>query len=246
MDMIEPKEGDFFEGVLLETCREEDVGITRPRVRPVELLPQWLRVEFPRELRDENPIETRFRADVHVRQKHFSDGRPNGKLYLRAENKSICKVDQHQAGASMHAIRRGDTIHGKAYRYAVVPGQPNSTHSFDELRSALLASPADEAVSLSTTWRRQRSEMVRNYALRRSSGICEGCQKPAPFLRRNGNPYLEVHHLKSLSSGGSDYPSNVAAVCPNCHTRVTHGKDSYEYNLKVLSRVERVESELDA
>jgi hypothetical protein len=57
MKAIEPEEGDFFEGVLLETCRDDRV--TRPRVRPVEMLPQWLRVEFPRHLREDNLIGTR-------------------------------------------------------------------------------------------------------------------------------------------------------------------------------------------
>ena len=80
MDEIDPKEGDFFEGVLLETFR--DGYVSRPRVRPVDVLPGWLKVEFPRHLREENPIGTRFRADVHVRQKHHGDGTPNGPLYL--------------------------------------------------------------------------------------------------------------------------------------------------------------------
>jgi hypothetical protein len=60
IDTVEPDEGDFFEGVLLETCR--DFRVTRPRVRPMGALPQRLRVEFPRHLREEVPIGTRFRA----------------------------------------------------------------------------------------------------------------------------------------------------------------------------------------
>jgi hypothetical protein len=38
MDTVEPEEGDFFEGALLETCR--DFRVTRPRVRPVGALPR--------------------------------------------------------------------------------------------------------------------------------------------------------------------------------------------------------------
>jgi hypothetical protein len=79
MDQIIPKDGDFFEGVLLETFR--DYQVSRPRVRPVELLPQWLKVEFPRDLREANPIGTLFRADVFVRQKHYSNGVPKGPLF---------------------------------------------------------------------------------------------------------------------------------------------------------------------
>jgi hypothetical protein len=66
--------GDFYEGVLLETCRDENQSIIRPRVRPLEYFPERMRVEFPRTLREKYPIGTRFRADVTVGQKHWSNG----------------------------------------------------------------------------------------------------------------------------------------------------------------------------
>lgn len=93
--------------------------------------------------------------------------------------------------------------------------------------------------------RRERSRLMAEYALSRSSGVCEGCLTAAPFIRRNGQPYLEVHHIFELGSGGSDHPANVAAVCPNCHTRVTHGKDGKEFNSKIKARVLLLEAELD-
>ena len=52
---------------------------------------------------------------------------------------------------------------------------------------------------------------------RRSKGICDLCGKPAPFNDRNGNPYLESHHIVWLSKGGKDEIDNVVALCPNCH-----------------------------
>lgn len=33
-------------------------------------------------------------------------------------------------------------------------------------------------------------------------------------------PYLEVHHIKILSHGGSDSVENVVALCPNCHKKI--------------------------
>jgi 5-methylcytosine-specific restriction endonuclease McrA len=56
---------------------------------------------------------------------------------------------------------------------------------------------------------------------------------------------LEIHHIVSLADGGNDHPSNVAAVCPNCHTRVTHGKDGDAFNATIKLRVHGLESELD-
>lgn len=55
-------------------------------------------------------------------------------------------------------------------------------------------------------------------------GVCgnPNCRKPAPFnRRRDGKPYLEVHHRVLLSEGGEDTVENAVALCPNCH-RETH------------------------
>jgi 5-methylcytosine-specific restriction protein A len=61
-------------------------------------------------------------------------------------------------------------------------------------------------------------------ALFRSKGICDRCKKEAPFVRKkNGQPYLEVHHLKPLSQGGADDLSNVISLCPNCHRELHFG-----------------------
>ena len=76
-------EGEIHHDVMLETCL--DAGISRPRVRPVSDFPAETRVEFPRSLRSEYPLETRFRATVKVCQKHWlADGQPKGPPYLRA------------------------------------------------------------------------------------------------------------------------------------------------------------------
>ena len=39
---------------------------------------------------------------------------------------------------------------------------------------------------------------IRVYVLARANGKCEGCSAPAPFLRSDGTPYLEPHHLRRL------------------------------------------------
>ncbi len=58
----------------------------------------------------------------------------------------------------------------------------------------------------------------------RAAGICENCTKPAPFLRKkDGKPYLEVHHKIQLSDGGEDTVQNAIALCPNCHRKLHFG-----------------------
>lgn len=64
----------------------------------------------------------------------------------------------------------------------------------------------------------------------RSNGICEFCEQPAPFDRRkDGSPYLEVHHKVPLAEGGMDKLENTFALCPNCHREAHYGQDSQKY-----------------
>ncbi len=61
-------------------------------------------------------------------------------------------------------------------------------------------------------------------ALFQAKGICQGCNKAAPFNRKtDSTPYLEVHHIKPLSAGGPDSMDNVIALCPNCHRQQHYG-----------------------
>ena len=71
---------------------------------------------------------------------------------------------------------------------------------------------------------KERSLLVKTYALLRSQGICELCEKPAPFITEKGAPFLEVHHIFRLADDGPDLPENVAALCPNCHREAHFSK----------------------
>ena len=62
--------------------------------------------------------------------------------------------------------------------------------------------------------------MLRQLVIDRASGICQLCDSQAPFLDRNGRPYLEIHHVKPLSLGGKHAADNLVALCPNCHQKM--------------------------
>lgn len=66
----------------------------------------------------------------------------------------------------------------------------------------------------------QRSEYVVEYAKRRANGKCQLCGMEAPFKDKNGEAYLEVHHIVWLSKGGEDTIFNAVALCPNCHRKM--------------------------
>ena len=65
-----------------------------------------------------------------------------------------------------------------------------------------------------------RSAEVVKITRKRANGICQYCNRPAPFRDKKGEPYLEVHHVIWLSRGGEDSTANTVALCPNCHTRM--------------------------
>lgn len=69
-----------------------------------------------------------------------------------------------------------------------------------------------------TTYMRDR--YVSEYAKQRANGVCQLCNLSAPFIDRDGKPYLESHLIIWLSDGGEDSISNTVALCPNCHRKM--------------------------
>lgn len=65
-----------------------------------------------------------------------------------------------------------------------------------------------------------RSPWVMVYCKRRANGFCDLCNLPAPFKTKEGEPYLESHHIEWLANGGVDTIENTAALCPNCHRKM--------------------------
>ena len=89
----------------------------------------------------------------------------------------------------------------------------------------------------------QRSQSIRLYAWRRAGGNCEGCNVSAPFSTPNGQPYLEVHHVRRSSDGGPDHPRWVVAICPNCHRRAHYAQDAEAYNDHLSKVAQKQETE---
>lgn len=86
-----------------------------------------------------------------------------------------------------------------------------------------------------------RSVIVREFARRVAKGICQLCDMKAPFVDKNNQPFLEVHHIHYLSLGGTDTLENVVALCPNCHRRIHHlelEEDISKIKIKALSLME--------
>ena len=78
-----------------------------------------------------------------------------------------------------------------------------------------------------------RDPSVVAWVLENANGICECCEEPAPFVRDNQIPFLEVHHVIHLADGGPDIIENAVAVCPNCH-RELHLRTKQEPTRQVI------------
>lgn len=114
--------------------------------------------------------------------------------------------------------------------------------NIDELhRVALLKSAASAPVRTSVHLYRVRSQAIRLYVLRRANGTCESCRTEAPFVRADGSPYLEPHHVTRLADEGPDHPAKVIGLCPNCHRRAHHAVDSKAFNRSLITRLREIE-----
>lgn len=90
-----------------------------------------------------------------------------------------------------------------------------------ELRRRALYSRKEAGSRQVTTRSYDRNVYVAELAKRRADGVCQLCDRPAPFIDKTGAPFLETHHIQWLSEGGEDSIQNTVALCPNCH-RMMH------------------------
>lgn len=82
-----------------------------------------------------------------------------------------------------------------------------------------------------------RIAAARRAVLLRSGGHCEnpGCAGQPEDLTDSGDLILEVDHIEELAAGGRDHPSQMIALCPNCHAVETRGR-SRAALAQILSR----------
>jgi 5-methylcytosine-specific restriction protein A len=109
------------------------------------------------------------------------------------------------------------------------PASPSNYELLLKNYSKLSKGFADESVGVITgakpVRRFKRSREARDLVIARSEFKCEydKCTGMPPDVDSQGKPILQVDHIVPLSEGGSDRPSNMIAICPNCHVAKTIG-----------------------
>jgi 5-methylcytosine-specific restriction protein A len=88
-----------------------------------------------------------------------------------------------------------------------------------------------------------RDPAVKAWVLAEANGKCELCGTAAPFVRDDGTPFLEVHHVRTLADKGSDRIQNAVALCPNCHRALHYARGRSEMVERLFGSVSRLEKE---
>ncbi|SCX87342.1 HNH endonuclease signature motif containing protein [Nitrosospira sp. Nsp13] len=100
----------------------------------------------------------------------------------------------------------------------------------DELKQKTPAIPSGNAKPKSrrvTVTQFRCNAPVTAWVLQQADGMCECCEKAAPFKNVDGLPHLELHYMRQLADGGQDVISNAVALCPNCHREIHHGASAH-------------------
>lgn len=122
----------------------------------------------------------------------------------------------------------------------------SESQSLNDLRkNAIASSSASSNATERKVKARERSQKIKEYALKRADGKCEFCEENAPFFNSKGEPYLEVHHLEKLSDSGPDHPEWVAALCPNCHRESHYGRNKENINDILKEKVQDKENNME-
>jgi hypothetical protein len=89
----------------------------------------------------------------------------------------------------------------------------------------------------------ERLPGVRVHVTRRAMGRCELCGSKALFKDRWGQPFFEIHHVRTLASGGSDTVQNAVCLCPNCHRRCHYSADAEAARRMLYEQVKELRCE---
>jgi 5-methylcytosine-specific restriction protein A len=110
--------------------------------------------------------------------------------------------------------------------------------SDDELRKRNKKPPKPQESRYILSRYYDRDADVAEYVKRIANGVCQLCLNQAPFKNNNGEPFLEIHHIKWLSRGGQDNIYNAVALCPNCHRKlhILNPKRDNDYLLNKASK----------
>ncbi|WP_271401495.1 HNH endonuclease [Salinicoccus roseus] len=168
----------------------------------------------------------------------------NGRQVLKFP---IQKVDQNERLDEEFLIELEESIEKKVDGKRETKVKEKALE-YSERNKNLITQAKQMHRKVSRTWYDRNLYVVKTVKVL-AEGVCQLCEKEAPFKDKRGNPYLHVHHIEYLSEGGKDVIENCIALCPNCHAEV-HEFDDMEVRNKLKKRarvlyeqlIEKIES----
>ena len=139
---------------------------------------------------------------------HIDDSRPYNNIFRQNIINFITNYKQNNS-----------EYFKKTFHHEVNTSLKDNSGRKNRLKNAVTKPKRIEVIS--TQFKRNPDVVAE--VLVKANGICENCNKEAPFRRKNGELYLEVHHKIRLADGGEDTIKNAMALCPNCHRYLHYG-----------------------
>jgi hypothetical protein len=98
-------------------------------------------------------------------------------------------------------------------------------NEFRRLIAGSVSGPRQRTARRSSRARESAPPSLRTLFGQIYQGHCQVCD--FWFLKRNKDPYFEVHHLDPT---GGHHPKNLVVVCGNCHNQFEHAEVRSEFN----------------
>jgi 5-methylcytosine-specific restriction endonuclease McrA len=202
-----------------ENCHQ---GVSRRNVCMAQKITRFLGVDPPRR-EDGSPQWWTFLVYAEKAGRYW-------RIQLRPEVVSaLARVDWIQDLSLPELVLHAELKEQVARAYADPP---------KKRRARLAKAPKRPSVVQVTRTEFRRNGDVVVEVMLRADGVCEACGSRAPFVRiSDGMPYLEIHHILPLASGGDDTVENAAALCPNCHRRAHYAGDARAFTALLKRRV---------
>lgn len=126
-------------------------------------------------------------------------------------------INQKNPGVFPDCLPPDASVLNEEFEVAV---KKQSEKPIEELRIIAKKKQSIQNSSVVQTKVYHRDPAIAAYVKKRADGHCQLCGSSAPFKDRDGDPYLECHHIVWLSKGGTDSIDNCVALCPNCHRKM--------------------------
>ncbi len=172
------------------------------------------------------PLYYTYIGEVELAEKPYSEEQPDRDGKRRKVWIFPLRLKDHESVViSAASLQKREELQTKRARKL-------SDHDLLERVSAQRSELTERRVTMTQYYYRDPS--VGEYAWRRAKGMCQLCDRPAPFMVK-GAPFLEVHHVVPLADGGQDTIENTVALCPNCHRKMHHIAD-HDDQKRLLNR----------